>query len=462
VAVFAVPVLIGLGRAIALGYDEAVYAGATRSVATLGATEVWGWGIHRPPGLPLVGVPFLVAGGGDEWALRLVGVASGAVIIAAAWWGGRLMAGEAAGVIAAFATAVASPIQVEATAYLTDLPSTAVLLVVAVLCLAVLWAPRRRWQDFALLAALAVLAFYLRYGAALGALSLALAAIATRRQAILSREAGVGALVGAVLLVPHLIAAVMATGSPLGILDAARRAAAGDSLAIGAYPGWLPADLVGPLGAALALLAVALAVVAATASSVAEPFRGRVLFLTGAAVIGLVLVAVSVHAEPRYVLFPMLLLIIVGSAGVSRAVSGRADRRWVVAVVGVVLVAAAVLGGLRTVAVIADRESRWDWLRSAGDEIGADAGDGACSVLTSDVPIIAWYSGCAAVNYLSGPQADRLDLLGGMHRYIVVRTDGHLQPDDAAMRALLEDAELWRSYRDGFGDEAARVYRAAP
>jgi len=463
-AVFLVPVIIGLSRDNALGYDEALYAQATRRWATLGASSVSGWGIHRPPALPVIGVPLYLAGSGEEWTLRLSGVVSGLVIVAAAWRGGTILAGSVAGIIAALATAAASPIQVEATSYLTDLPSTAVLLVLAVLCLEVLWSPPPRRRDFVLMAVLAVLAFYIRYGAALDVIALVAAAAATRPRAIVSREAAFGAAVGAVLLLPHLIGAGTATGSPYGILDAARRAATGDGgVPLGDYVRWLPFDLVGPVGAGLALLAAAMAVrFVARPRDIDEPFRSRGLFLAGAAGLSLLLIGLSVHAEPRYVLFPLVMLIVLGSGGLGRVVTGPTRRTWAVPLVAVVLTVAALVGLQRTMAVVGDRSARWDWLRTAGRDIAVDARGGTCSVLTSDVPIIAWYSGCAGVNYLTGDEPDRLSLLTGSRRYIVERSDGHLQPDDSAMRGLTSDATPWRSYRDGFGEEVARVFRLAP
>jgi len=463
-AAFLVPVLVGLSRNIALGYDEALYAQATRHWATFGASGVSGWGIHRPPALPVIGIPFYVAGSGEEWAMRLTGVASGLAIIAAAWWGANTLAGSLAGVVAAAAVAAASPIQVEAASYLTDLPSTAVLLILAVLCLNVLWAPRTRWQDFVLMAALAVLAFYLRYGAALGVIALVVAALATRRERLISRGAAAGAVVGAVLLIPHVIGAMSATGSPLGILDAARRAAAsGGAIPLADYLGWLPFDLVGPIGAGLAVLAAAMSVwLIARRRDADEPFRGRGLFVAASAGMSLVLVGVTVHAEPRYVVFPLVLLVMLGSAGVARFATAPGRRRWIVPAVGTALAIAVVVGAVRTTAVVDDRSARWDWLRAAARDIGDDARGRPCSVLTSDVPIIAWYSGCRAVNFLTGDEPDRVSLLTGTQRYLVVRSDGHLQLDDVAMRPLTSAAEPWHTYRDGFGNDVAAVLRLAP
>jgi hypothetical protein len=179
--------------------------------------------------------------------------------------------------------------------------------------------------------------------------------------------------------------------------------------------------------------------------------NGFARFVGLAVVIPIAVLGTIVHAEPRYMLFPMVLLVIAGSVeAVPRIQRLGASRR----VLAGLAAAAVVLGAATTTWEMGTRADLFDWKREAGRDIGAGGGD--CSVLTADVPIISWYSGCPAVNFISGAEA-----LTGSRRFVIVRTDGHLQPDAAAVESLVADAAVWRSYEDRNGDTAAVVYRLA-
>jgi hypothetical protein len=145
----------------------------------------------------------------------------------------------------------------------------------------------------------------------------------------------------------------------------------------------------------------------------------------------------------------MVLLVIAGSVEAVPHIQRLGASRRVLAGLAA---AAVVLGAATTTWEMGTRADLFDWKREAGVDIGAVGGD--CSVLTADVPIINWYSGCRAVNFASGAEA-----LPGSPLFVIVRTDGHLQPDEAVIQALVGDAEVWRSYEDGTGETAAVVYR---
>ena len=87
----------------------------------------------------------------------------------------------------------------------------------------------------------------------------------------------------------------------MGIVAAAGRAAGGgDGLPMLSYIGWFPWRLIGPLGAALALIGIVVCVRHAGDSPFAR-------YVGVAALLPILVLGTVVHAEPRYWLFPMTL-----------------------------------------------------------------------------------------------------------------------------------------------------------
>lgn len=449
---FLAPVLVAIGAGVALGYDEAVYAQLARHWLTGAPAD--GWDLHRPPGLSVLGLVPQALSPGTEWSGRLIGAVAGVGVVVAGWWAARSAGSRPAGLIAAVALAAAAPLQVESASFLTDVPSTLVLVVITVVAWRNIGGTAPIGRSFAWLGALAGLAFYLRYGVLveLAGLAAASALVAPRR--MLAAWPWVLAAVGifAVALVPHVAIAMAETGTPWGVLASAGRAAGGgDGVPLLSYLAWFPTRLIGPFGAALALVGIVAAIRRARRSAVAR-------FIGVAALVPVLVLGTIVHAEARYLLFPMILLVILGAAEVARHLERRALR---LALVGVG-VAALVFGAATTTIEVRVRAESFDWKRDAGRGIGAVAGPPRapdCSILTADVPIMSWYSGCHAVNFLTGDEPDRIALLTGSQRFVVVRADGHLQPPRESVAELLDGVPAWETYLDGRGRPAAVVYR---
>jgi len=333
-------------------------------------------------------------------------------------------------------------------------PSTLVLVVIAGLGRRHLSGPSPIPRSFAWLGVLAALAFYLRYGAVLeiAGVAAASAVVAPRKLAAAWRIVAAAVIAFVVALIPHAVIAVAETGTPWGILASAGRAASGgDGLPLLSYAAWFPWRLIGPLGAAVA--AVGIVAVVRHAGS-----RGFARFIGVAALVPIAVLGTLVHAEPRYILVPMSLLVIAGSVELSALLSRRAPGRALNAALVAVSVAGLLLGAATTAVEHRSRAEAFDWKREVGLDIGAVAGGTDCWILTADVPIMSWYSGCPAVNFLSGGETDRAGLLTGSRRFVVVRADGHLQPPPAAVDELVAGAEVWATYTDGRGRPAAVVY----
>ena len=450
---FLVPTLVAIGAGIAFGYDEAVYAQLTRHWLTGAPAD--GWDLHRPPGLSVLGLMPQAVGLDGEWSHRLVGAVAGVGVVVAGWWMARTAGGAMAGLVAAVALGASAPLQVASASFLTDVPSTLALLTLAVL----LWRQLRATAigaSFVWLGVLAAAAFYLRYGAIVEIAGLAVAAAIVAPSRLLGGWRWVVAAVAAfvVALVPHIVVAVAETGTPWGILRLARSAASGgDGLPLLSYAAWFPWVLIGPLGAAIALLGV----VAAIWRWSESPFAR---YIGVAAFVPILVFGTLVHAEPRYLLFPMVLLIALGSVDVARALERRPRGRGLGASLVALAVGCLVLAAAATLLEIRYRADTFDWKREAGRDIGTVAGPVEapdCSIRTADVPIMSWYSGCRAVNFVGGeagmaPQT-------GTHRFVVVRADGHLQPSPESVTEMLSGAEVWKTYLDARGQPAAVVYR---
>lgn len=467
-AAFGVPALGTVVANLAFGFDEAVYAQLTRHWLT--GAPAGGWDLHRPPGLSVLALLPQSLVPASEAAHRLIGIGAGIGVILAAWWLGRSVAGPGAAVVAAFVVATAWPLQVESASFLTDVPSSFLLLLMTgTAWLVIRGDPEAAPRRMAWFVVLAAAAFYLRYGAAVEIAGLVIAAAVTAPSRLVAdRRALLGSIaLGLLLLSPHVVMGIGLTGSPWGILATAGRAAGGgpDGLPLLSYAAWFPFRLIGPIGAVVAAMGVVAAIRAFGSRSPAWGDRRVFAAFIGVAVVVPVLVlGAAVHAEPRYLLAPMLLLVVLGSGELAPflgRMSARAGRLALPSLAGAA-VATVAIGVALTAFDTAGRASDFDWKRDAGTEIRAAAGGGSrpdCSVLAADVSIIGWYSRCAAANLRVGDPAARLGELTGRDRFVVVRIDDLDRPGIGELLVALGGADPWRTYVDGAGQPAALVYR---
>lgn len=468
VMAFVAAVASGVAINTAFGFDESVYAVLSRHWAS--GTPASGWALHRPPALSIIGILPSLISNTPEWAFRAVGMAFGIGTVVATWWLGRTAFGTVAGILAAAAVASSAQVQLESGVFLTDVPSTCLLLVITTLLMGVL-TPGEHLRRVLWLVPLAALAFYLRYGAllALASLAVGFAVVWSPRPAEL-RAAGAAGAAFVALLVPHMVIATAELGSPWAIVAGASAAGASapgaqgpSGISIASYAAWFPWRPVGPFGAALVVIG-GVSIVATvvrlfrTHGWMAASVRDRVRCAIGiSAALQLAVLGSVIHPEPRYVLFPMILLTVAGADVAARAVTTRTAVLGAAAVVAAALALAAwgSLGELR------QRAAYWDWTRDAAQYI-ASRTDGDCSVMTADVPIVSWYSGCQAVGFPSSLDADPLAATTGRHRFLVIREDGLFQPPpDILDERYLARARDEVRFPDGFGRLAARVFTLA-
>jgi hypothetical protein len=463
--VFALVVMRLISMGAVLGWDESVYALKARS--WLLSTPTTGWGLHRSPGLPALGtVPILLDG--SEVSLRLIGLIGGIGILVAAWWVARSIGGPPAGVLTALTLAGVPDLQLQSSLFLADVPAAAVLLLLT----AFVWSRcelRRLDWRFALAAALAAGAFYLRFASALPVLLLALASLVIWWRPLVANRTLILTTVGLglVLLLPHFFESTLRTGTPWGIVLLSYEiaippvSAAHTSTSLVATARQLMSRFTYWPTAGLAIAGIGSWVwIALRGERNARKWRAATFLLVPA--LGQILVTgTSFHTEFRFYLFPIALLVATGSMA-AMAWWSAITIRWRTPVALFVVVAGLFVilrGGVANVAAQTAAKPS-DVIRAAAEAIRQDA-SGSCSVVTYLVPEMTWYTGCATYPFGdSGSAAD--STLPGDHRYMLI-VAGHpdQQPQGEALASYLSAAEPTpvATIRGPAGDLLATIYK---
>ena len=420
----AIPILRFISLGQLLGFDEAVYAATARSWVL--DTPNTAWVSHRSPGISALGLPMAVA----EWdaGVRLVGFAFSMGAVVAGWALGRRLAGPAAGVLAALLIAAIPSLQLNGALFLTDVPSATGILVLML----VLWrqVEERARPNAGLLwlAPLAAAVFYIRYGASVPILFLAVTAFLLRGGRLVQawRITLATAALLAVLLVPHFVQSTLLHGNPLAIALSAQTGASptypGEALR--EYLRMVPSELAGPVGGLLLVLGV----LAWPIRVLLHGFRDRSVrahtLLVVPAVGQFLLLGLVALPQARYVLLPVMLLLIAGA--LTAVDAGRLLSRAWRTTLAAGLAAAVIVGALGTAAVMtrlqAEVTPASSHLIDAARLIRGDAGGRSCSILGYPTPELIWYSGCAAQHFGYPPVAGRESTLTGERRYLLLST----------------------------------------
>jgi hypothetical protein len=421
-----------------LNHDESAYALKARH--WIEGTPETGWSVHR--GVAMSAYGFLVfEAGGDEGALRLLGLAAIVGFVAATWVLGNRVGGKWVGPLSAIAL-VSSPVLLRrSTEYLSDVPSSALLMAAMI----IVWRQfgEREKPGYGLLWLLpfAWAAFYLRYQSVLTFSLIAIAIGVLFREKVkvgwqpIALTAGVG-LIG---LIPHFVFATSEEGSPLGIIlftaDVAGREYWGQGLVdYFLLMGWPLAAFIGP--AAVVFFVWWLI---REWDSVTE--RTRCLFLMIPAAGQVLLLGIVSHGEARFIFLPLALTLIGGITGffvvrngwrpgVSQAVS----LGLVVLLVGSLGMAAAYVRR-----AVENRAVDTMPIEEAGEEIRRISGDAVCGVMTSYLPQITFYSECHTEAFRTHLEADEaLSRVTGDELFMLMLEDGKRQPEGEDLADLLD------------------------
>ncbi|HJR90813.1 MAG TPA: glycosyltransferase family 39 protein [Acidimicrobiia bacterium] len=391
-----VRVVIGGGG---FGHDESAYA--LKGRAWIQGTPGTGWAIHRgwiQSVLAAAVLPFT----SSELVMRLVSVTLTVGTVVAVWWLGRTVRSNRVGLVAAAVFATGPSLLRRGAEFLTDVPSTGLLLVVTVILWRWLTVPRPRPALLWWAVVVGAVAFYWRYQALLSLGLLFVGTVIAFGPTVKERKGAVlgAAGLGIALLTPHLVFASVTTGRPWGVLTFTGEVAGREFLGEGLvdYLTDFPDQLAGQLGAVAIVVALVWLVWRAGAAVrnrrlekgdrlaiyLAVPALGQILFL------GLVS-----HGEPRFVFYPVALLIVMAAAAVDD-LRRRASPEWfrvAVAAFSIAVVGLFALNADRTDRNAESRAASIAVLERASEAVVAEA-SGPCGILTGATPQMTWFSGC--------------------------------------------------------------------
>ncbi len=372
-----------MGGAAPLGHDEARYATDTRQLVR-GEGKRY---VYVPVGMNVIATPGILMGG-DERALRFSSLLVGVLFLLAAWCLARRLTDPDSARWVVGVLAGAHPMVRVSADLLSDLPSAACLLA----ALAILIPELTRRADgprprIVAAAPLFAAAFYVRYGSCVTIAIVVVGSLIMGARAIAQRPAPVIAMLSvlAILLVPHVVHSVAATGSPIGILliSAGVPGKAGEGLAT-----YLTGNVFATYGVVVAPLMVA---------GLLKGRRDRTLVaLQLIALAQIVVLGLTTHGQSRFVVLATVLLVIAGVDASRRAITATTGRLAIVlATVATIAVVASWVGGLYAGSrAPAARAAEYRPTIRAAAAIRADAKGAACEVLGRQTAQLDWYTGC--------------------------------------------------------------------
>lgn len=456
-----VRIVIGGGG---FGHDESAYA--LKGWAWIQGTPETGWEIHRGWVQSVIAaavLPFT----SSEAVMRLVSVVLSVGTVVTVWWLGRTVRSHGVGVMAAAVFATGPSYLRRGAEFLTDVPSTGLLLVVTVLLWRWLTDPKPRNSMLWWAVVVATVAVYWRYQAVLSLGLLVLVGLFVFWSRVRSDLAVVGraALLAGVLLVPHVIYAISETGHPWGILtrtgDVAGRAYLGQGLVD--YAMDFPDLLAGQIGAVAIVFALASLVwrlVGAGRRRGLESTNRLAVYLLVPALGQIVLLGLISHGEPRFVFYPVALLLVMAGLGLEDVRRRVPDKWFRVGVAGFLMAVVALF------ALNADRADRQAEAQAASLVVLEETAgvvvaqsSGGCGIVTTYTPQLTWLSACQTE--LPSLAEAVVDLDPGLDRFLVLFENGKRQPTGGVLAGYLDltvgepivvddpvdsigDARIWR------------------
>jgi hypothetical protein len=327
-----------------------------------------------------------------------------------------------------------------ATEYLSDIPAAALL----VWCMVIVWREfgirDRPSYRLLWLLPLAWTAFYLRYQSILSLALIALVVLMLWWRKVRERPGPVlaASLIGIIGLIPHVIHALDLTGKPWGILTftggIAERAYVGQGLVdYVSLMVWPLAGFVGPIAAVAAFGGLAFA-------WRSPLIRERFLFLLVPAVLQVVALGLLSHGEPRFVFFPLALVVVAGVMAIDRWVSEGNQRVTTPTAWGLAILLIGSLGiSAGYVRRSVENRARLNLpIQLAAHEVRFQAGSATCGVLTTVTPQTTYYSECASRPFVEAetPQTS-VALLEGPERFMVLLENGRRQPEGGDLAGLI-------------------------
>ena len=423
------------------GHDEAAYLIKAR--AWLEAAPATGWDVHRGIAQSVLAA-FVLPFTRSEVAFRTISIVLTLGTVFAVGWLGRTVRSSRVGALAAAAFAVSPSLLRRGAEFLTDVPSTGLL--VAVTALVWRWSQGGSRWNLRWAGSLAALAFYVRYQSvlSLGLVMLTVAVLYWDRVRRSLREVSEVAVLFLLLLTPHFLWATLSVGTPWGVLtetgEAGGRAYLGEGIVnyLSDFPDLL-AGQAGALGIVIGLVWFGWKMAAAVRAGSLGPDGRLAVFLLVPALGQILLLGLVAHGEPRFVFFPVALLLVAASVAVDDARKRFPQGAFRIAAATAAVALVAMLG------VSTDRMDANAEARAASTEVLIDVaetaskeGAGACTVVTTYGPQITWYSGCQTFTFVQfARQPDRAI----QPAFVVLFENGKRQPLGAELDAILAETE---------------------
>lgn len=411
---FLIPILVFCGTLFILwsivgsqpiGHDEAVYL--TKARSWIEGTPADEFEIYRPIGMAGFGWAFLHFGDSEKF-VRLFGVIFGSVAILFVYLFFKrlfnlLIALAVTGIV------ITSPLFLkEAPLFQNDIPSSGFLIGVLWL-IYIYYETAGRSKSIYFVGPLAAVAFYVRYGVAsafgiIGVLSFLILApkFIKKVNNINYYKLGIALTVSVFLFAPHFIQSFIVEKRLLGILSrsgkAAHRAYLGEGLAD--YIKWLPNEIGGWVLGITAIIGIVSTLVIIFRKNLRENYIS-LLWIGSIGLLNFIVTGLLVHAEARYVFFPMVLLSGTGIASVYYLTNSR-SKLFANSLMGIFLLSIIYFG------VISYKQANSFFRTKEVDPHGIayaeiskvihndSAGTKGCAIwaITTNRPKISWYSKC--------------------------------------------------------------------
>lgn len=386
-------------------HDEAVYAIKARSL--IEHTPAEDFGVYRPIGMAGFGWA-LMQWSFEEERIRIFGALFAALTAGFLFLYLNRLYGVGVA-LAGVSIAISSPLLLEQASLFQNDIASAGLLVGAMWLTFIYYESLGKSNAIYIAALLAGVAFYTRYGAIISLFIIAFFSYLIliprlvekeKREPINFSKLGKAILLFIGLLIPHVIHSLISTRSPFGILTQGEEIAGRKYLGEGlvTYTQWFPGDIAGwPLE-----ITALIGVVATIVITFLRRYRQEMTGIIWAGYIGIgtfLITGLLIHAEARYIIFPLLLLSGAGIAALFQLLS-RASPIAAYVVMGVIALAALPYG-VNNYAVAHDliASKSTDRYRvgyvAASEAIRNDA-KGECAIwaLTTYRPAVSWYSRC--------------------------------------------------------------------
>ncbi|MDH5421547.1 MAG: glycosyltransferase family 39 protein [Acidimicrobiia bacterium] len=424
-----------VARGAPLGHDEAVYALKARTLSE-GTTSAFFWNDYRAPGLPMI-LALIGRYVSSDASMRLGVVVFGGLTILLTWLIGRKLFDGQVGLIAAAGLAFSPVVVASASSVWPDLPGTA--LGLAVLAVLIFSTHRDKVSWWVLVAApLSIAATLVRFGAPIP-IGIGAVAVAVWRWEVVRRSLPQVAALGMLTALP--VWAMLGTsrflGTAMSPLDAIASLDASNDFPF--YQGLLDyakmADflVLHPSGILLVV-----GMIFGLITALGKAARDKSFLLSaGVAVVTVLVLALTLHGEYRYLTpaYPWLWIsAAVGLSAASRSMSRAYVRSGAIALLVLAIVGGASDGGVE----VEKNKERFPDIRTAALQLDDMTADGECGVITGYIPQVAWYSRCITTNYsnsevrltsTSFPEDPRL--------YLLLVQDGKRQPDGAILDGYL-------------------------